>query len=337
MNSSTSVSDPDPPGPWRRWLFCFGGTFVGLGGVLFALLLAIDPYDTARFPGFGIVGVDDHSPRTAHVSRARDSSFDSAVFGNSTGQLIDPRRLSAATGLRFTQLTIPGTGPLEQIAVLGWFLSHHMRVGALVLTTDPSWCARTTVLTPSHPFPFWLYGGDLDYLRHVVSSKSIDRAVWRIQVAAGLRPRNDPVGYADYVGERTAAFVAPAAAPVVDLTTDGTPLRFPWVDRLSRVFAGLPAETRVVAFMPAVHASLLGDGAAVIAACKTALAAATSSRPNTAFVDARVDDVSTRDPANFMDGLHYGHAIARAIEDRIIAALRPDGRLSAGDGTKSWN
>ncbi len=334
MNSSTSVSDPDPPGPWRRWLLCFVGTFFGLGGVLFALLLAIDPHDTGRFPGFGIVGVDDHNPRTAHVSRARDPRFDSAVIGNSTGQLIDPRRLSADTGLRFTQLTIPGTGPLEQIAVLEWFLSRHARVGAIVLTTDPSWCARTTDLTPSYPFPFWLYGSDLDYLRHIVNGKSIDRAVWRIQVAAGLRPRNDPIGYEDYVGGRTTTFIPPAAPPVVDLSTDGAPLRFPWVDRLSRIVAELPAETRVVAFMPAVHASSLGDGP-VIAACKTALAAATASRPNTAFVDARVDDIATRDPANFMDGLHYGHTIARVIEDRIIAALRSDGHPSARGAAKT--
>ena len=304
---------------------CFAGTFFGLAFVLFALLLAIDPHDTARFPGFGIVGIDDRNPRTAHASRARDPNFDSAIFGNSTGQLIDPRNLSAATGLRFTQLTVPGTGPVEQTAVLDWFLARHKQPGSLVLTTDPSWCARTIDPSPLHPFPFWLYGDDLGYLRHIVNSKSIDRAVWRLQVAAGLRPRNDPVGYEDYMRGQGGTFVPPAAMPAADLTTDGTPLRFPWIDRLAQIIAGLPTETRVVAFMPPVQSALLGDGV-VIAACKAALVAATSGRPHTAFVDARTDSAATRDPANFMDGIHYGHLVARTIEDRIIVALHDEVR-----------
>ena len=101
MSSSTSSFD-SPPGvvadagadaSWRRWIIVFCATFFGLGGLLFTLLLLIDPYDSARFPTFGIVGIDDHNPRMANVSRGRDPAFDGAVFGNSTGQLIDPHRI----------------------------------------------------------------------------------------------------------------------------------------------------------------------------------------------------------------------------------------------------
>src|SRR5215475_7265546 len=77
MTSSISTSDPparaeETARPWRRWLAVFGGVYFGLGAVLFALLLLIDPYDTGRFPSFGFVGVADRSIRTADASRARD-------------------------------------------------------------------------------------------------------------------------------------------------------------------------------------------------------------------------------------------------------------------------
>ena len=81
MSSSTSGSDRVGHAEaaarlaWRRWLAVFCGTFFGIGALLFALLLLIDPYDTGRFPSFGIVGISDHSLRTADVSRGRDPAL----------------------------------------------------------------------------------------------------------------------------------------------------------------------------------------------------------------------------------------------------------------------
>ena len=53
--------------------------------------------------------------------------FNAAVIGNSTGQMIDPFRLSRETDLRFIQLSIPATGPREQLAIMRWVISHHPR------------------------------------------------------------------------------------------------------------------------------------------------------------------------------------------------------------------
>src|SRR5690348_16104101 len=116
MTSSTSSSEPAVPvdtrsKAWRRWLATFCGMFFGLGGLLYLLLVLIDPYDTGRFPSFGIQGIGDHSSRTADISRGRDLRFNAAVVGNSTGQRLDPYRLSEMTGLKFTQLSIPQLGP----------------------------------------------------------------------------------------------------------------------------------------------------------------------------------------------------------------------------------
>ena len=224
---------------------------------MFTLLLLIDPYDSARFPTLGIVGIDDHNPRMANVSRGRDPAFDGAVFGNSTGQLIDPHRIGPPTGLSFTQLTVPATGPREQLAMMGWFASHHDKIGAFILVADNSWCAQSPDLQVTHPFPFWLYGGDRDYVAHVLNSKSLDRAVWRVQLAFGMRPRTDPVGYSDYTAGKNFTFVPQVPEPAEDLSVAKFPLQFPWIDRLRDQIARLPPEASVVIVVPPIYAPLL--------------------------------------------------------------------------------
>src|SRR5215210_6947746 len=171
MSSSTSSSEialaaaPE----WRRWLGVFIGTLAVAGALILALVLIVDPYDSG-FGLLGIKGVDDASPRTANASRARDPQFDSAVIGNSTGQLVKPSELSQLTGARFVQLTTPGTGPREQLAMMAYFVRHHPRIRALAITADAGWCLRDPALPLQHPFPFWLYGeSKLDYFSHMFS------------------------------------------------------------------------------------------------------------------------------------------------------------------------
>ena len=75
--------------------------------------------------------------------------------------------------------------------------------GAFVVVTDMPWCSTDPNLPLENPFPFWLYGNDLDYLANVLSSKALDRVVYRIQISLGMRQPSDPVGYSDYlVGEK---------------------------------------------------------------------------------------------------------------------------------------
>jgi hypothetical protein len=350
MTSSTSNFDPaagvaadvGADASWRRWIIVFCATYLGLGGLLFVLLLLIDPYDSARFPTFGIIGIDDHNPRMANVSRARDPRFDAAVFGNSTGQLIDPHHIGPPTGLSFTQLTVPGTGPREQLAIMGWFAAHHDNIGAVVLVADESWCAQNPDLQVLHPFPFWLYGGDRDYLARVLNSKSLDRAVWRVQLALGMRPRTDPVGYSDYtagkghvghVAGKDFEFVAPAPEPAEDPSTAIAPFRFPWILRLRDQIAALPPQASVVIVVPPIYAPMLAPPnsveAAVVTACKSMLQGSVAVGRRGGLLDFRLDNAITREPGNFVDGGHYRNEVAREIEKRIVAALRPAARTAA--------
>jgi hypothetical protein len=342
MNSSISGSDRrdhavDHARPsWRRWLVVFCGTFFGVSALLLTFVLLMDPYDTGRFPGFRIVGTGDRSPRTAAASRGRDPSFNATVIGNSTGQLLDPYRLSRETGLHFTQLTIPATGPREQLTLMRWVISHHPAYRAFVVVTDMSWCSADPNLPLENPFPFWLYGGDGDYLANVLSSKALDRVVYRIQIALGMRKRSDPVGYSDYLIGRKPVFVpdppAPPAPPV-NVPAMQSPPPLPWVAQLGAFLATLPRRVDVVVVMPPVYFTLLpqpgSEQGILIDACKAALAKAIPDRPHSGFLDFRVDDDSTHDVTDFADMIHYREKLARRMEAAIISLLHPGGTGTA--------
>jgi hypothetical protein len=328
MSSYISSSEVAEPKEWGRWLGVFLGALALGAAAIFAFVLAIDPYDSGRFGVLGIQGVDDASPRTANASRARDPQFDSAVIGNSTGQLLKPSELSALTGKRFVQLTVPGTGPREQLAVMDFFVRQHPQVGAIVIVTDASWCQRDPALRMQHPFPFWLYGeSTLDYLGRLFSTRALRLGSRRITVGLGLRPRSAPDGYWDYEKEGPGEL-----APVIASHDDGgsAPAKvsedFPAVALLDGAIRKLAPNVPVVLVVPpSLAATLPGPGtlaAAEAQACNAALRKLVAGRPHSNFINYRVDNALTRDRANFMDLGHYRAIIARKMEQGIAESTR---------------
>jgi hypothetical protein len=328
MSSFTSSSEITESSAWAEWLGVFLGALALGAALIFALVLAVDPYDSGRVGILGIPGVNDASPRTANASRARDPQFDSAVIGNSTGQLLKPSELSALTGKSFVQLTVPGTGPREQLAIIDFFLRQHAKLGALVIVTDESWCQRDPALPMRHPFPFWLYGeSTLDYVGRLFSTRALRLTLRRLMVAAGLRPRSAPDGYWDYEKEGPAEFAAQFAP-----RGDGGPAppevshSFPAVELLDRVIKALGVDVPVVLLAPpAFHTTIPRPGtlaAAEEAACKAALQKVVAGRPRSNFIDYHVDNALTRDRANFMDFGHYRAVIARRMEQGIAESIK---------------
>ena len=311
---------------WGRWLATFVGTLAVAGALVFGLILIVDPYDS----GFGLLdikGVDDASPRTANASRARDLQFDSAVIGNSTGQLLKPSELSRLSGAKFVQLTTPGTGPREQLAMMDYFVRHHPKVGALVVVTDAAYCLRDPALPLQHPFPFWLYGeSKFDYFSRMFSSRALRHTWRRLMILAGRRQRSAADGYWDYElhGPRefqpviTAHNDAPAADKVSNV--------FPGVTLLDAAIKALPADVPVVFVVPPTfYAMLPQPGSAAAAeeeACKNALRRVVAGRARSNFIDYRVDNAVTRERANFMDFGHYRAGIARRMEQGIADSIR---------------
>jgi hypothetical protein len=327
MSSSISSSEPAPE--WGRWLIAFLGALVLGAALVFAFVIAVDPYDSGRFGILGIEGISDLNPRTANASRARDPQFDSVIVGDSTAQLLKPSELSALTGARFVQLTVPGSGPREQLAILDFFVRHHARIGAVVIAVDGAWCTRDAALPPPHPFPFWLYGeSKLGYAARLFSSRSLGRAWRRVLIGLGLRERSRADGYWDYEATGSRSF-QPATMPHLEpmppfagVVSDV----FPAVVHLKEAIGKLPADVPVVLFVPPLfytHIARAGGAAAADDdACKTALKSVAGSRTKVEFIDYRVDNALTRDPANFMDHVHTSAKAARQMERDIAGHIR---------------
>src|SRR5689334_7045749 len=148
----SAVSDKQ----WRRWTLRVVAIFCALMAAILAAILFIDPYDSGRFPSLGIHGESYFFQRYGNIGLARAPRFNSAIFGNSHGQLLNPRSLSGTTGLKFVQLATPGTNPREQIAMMHWFVSHHDKVAAMVLALDERWCNHDPTLPVATYFPFGL-------------------------------------------------------------------------------------------------------------------------------------------------------------------------------------
>ena len=311
----------------------FVAVFLATLAVALAFIVAVDPYDSGRFPGIGLVGISDETQRTANVSLGRSSEFNAAIFGNSHGQLLDPARLTQQTGLSFVQLAIPGADAPEQLAMVHWFIRHHARIGALVLAADTRWCVPNP--HPWNWFPFWLYGdSDFQYAINLLSTRAGGAAIRRIENALHLVKPSDPRGYDDYdigigpglqvrLSERFAA--PPAFAPA---KVDVGRYPFPAIDGLARELAAAPADTPVVILFPPEYYSRLprdAGTAAVLAACKARLARLASGAPRRGFLDYFVDSAMTRDSGNFDDIEHYRAPLARRSWKRTIAAPSPQG------------
>jgi hypothetical protein len=310
---------------WQRFVTVFLMTLCLGGSAAFGFILLIDPYDSGR-RGLGwISGIVDEDPRTASASRGRDPRFDSAVIGNSRGQLINPARLSSGSGLNFVQLTVPGTGPREQLALLRWFMGHHDHIGAIVLAADETWCTPDPALPITNPFPFWLYtDSNAEYAVNALRSAALDRGWRRLLLALGLRHESDRTGFSDYERGRVWAF-APSV-PEVFTPASGirTPQRpFPAVEKLRAVLRQLPADARLIVVFPPVFVTQLpaagSEAAEWMAECKGAFSPLVDRRG--ALIDFAVDGELVRDPKNFMDTTHYRAGLAGQLDEAIAGTL----------------
>ena len=311
---------------WRGFAARFLAIFVAFLAAALAFVVLIDPYDSGRFPSLGIAGVSDTNQRTEYVSLGRSDRFDAAIFSDSHGQLLDPDRLTQATGLSFVQLSIPGAYAPEQLAVMRWFIRHHAHIGAIVLAADPRWCSEDP--QPWRWFPFWLYGdSSWDYLVNSLNSRSVGAALRRIEHAMGLLQPSHPRGYDDYEARRPADyhFAFPPLPPAADVQPpapiDLGARAFPAIDRLK---AELPAGTPLVVVFPPVYVTELPTGAYALAElkeCKARLARLAATTPRGGLLDYLIDSPLARDQASFQDTDHYRAPVARRIEQEIAGIL----------------
>jgi hypothetical protein len=346
MNSSISSSEAVAQHDGTLWQG-FAVTLVTAAAIALALGLAgiylIEPYDTGRSPFFSHAGVRALAPATGNASRGRDPAFRAVIAGNSRIQLISPERLKKATGLDFVQMSVPGSGPKEQLALIDWFLSHRREpVRALLVSIDETWCTSDPALTNERPFPFWLYTANpLEYARGLLRWEVLEEVPPRVAYLLGMnaeRARRD--GYWDYDSEYTQRGDKMAAAHRQELAAkpyanaqryDRDPLAgmryFPAADQIGIVAASLPEDAAFILVAPPLYKNWLPpkgtEQAFRLQACKAAIAsAAQRGHARTALVDWRIDRPEIRNPAWFFDKIHYRQPIAQAMEADIAETFR---------------
>jgi hypothetical protein len=312
---------------WPHFASTFLRTFFGGLLLVYLVVFLSDPFDSGRSPISIARGVADHDARFSNASNARDPDFDSAIFGNSHGQALDPHRLSQLTGHRFLQLTVPGTGPLEQLTLLRWFLAHHAEPAYAVFVVDDWWCDFNPQAPVRYSFPFWLYDGWTAYLPRLLSPYAMDRGARRIGLALGLLSRIDPANFDDYEIGKTWAFHPGDALEDRSPQASSRPMTiaFPAIDRLRVALAGQPALPLVILMTPVYRTAIPRPGSVRnerVNACKSAFARLAGAQPHGVFLDFRVDGDFAHDPHNFMDATHYRSNVARWLEDRIAEGLR---------------
>ncbi len=329
MQSSIASSDsPSDEAGWGRCLAACLGTLAAGAIAILLLMILVDPYDSGLFGLVGIKGVDDRIEALADVSRARDQRFDSAIFGNSTVQLLDPAELSPATGKRFVQLIAPGADPRGHIAIMDFFIRHHAQIGAFVVGIDAAWCVHEMVPLAKNAFPFWLYSESrFDYAGNLFTWRSIDHLFRRIAIGLGLRAPMRADGFWSYEEVWPPGRKRPEPTPQPWTSFGGRvdPV-FPFKTLLEGTIRKLAPDVPVVFVMPPTFYSLVppsgSQSAAEHAACKAAYRSIIAGRAHSNILDYLVDNALTRDAGNFADLIHYRANIARILEAGVAASLR---------------
>jgi hypothetical protein len=331
MNSSISASERRR---WRQVLTLYLASLLVLGAAVGGLIVTLDPYDTGRFSLFASKGVPSFGPRLTAASRARRRAIDTAIIGNSTIQLIDPARVSAESGRHVVSLTIPGTGPQEQLVIAQYFLEHHQagEMRGLVFGIDSTWCNASGRLALTNPFPFWLYSqSDLDYLGNMMRLAAARAAIQKAKLLLGYAPAARADGYDDYDTGRTwdaAAARQRLSQAAVDATVpdqDAAPEDIAAAPLLAQFLTRLPPGVPVVLVVPPRYrdpeAVPSAHAVARQRACADAYRKRAQARANTAVLDF-IAQPEIAGPDEFWDPIHYRASVGRRMEAAIAAALR---------------
>jgi hypothetical protein len=323
MNSSISSSD----GKGAAFLKAFCGIALGVMALTLVFLVVLDPYGTGRLTPIASRGVPETGPRMVNANRLADPAFDSVIIGNSTIQLLSPVRLTAATDARFVQLSIPGTGPQEQTALVQrLFATRGASVSTVVLGLEQLWCNVENETRLANPFPFWLYSlSDIRYALGLFRYDTLEFLPRRIRLLMGREQRARPDGFWDY--EQIAASGRPVAdiadIPAISAPINGRNAATPFLERL---LAAIPANTAVVLVHPPVFVPTppreTDEDRRRLANCKAELATVARGRPNTTILDFRVDNELTRNRALFLDHHHYRGEMAMHIEESLTRLLK---------------
>src|SRR5687768_17228883 len=125
----------------------------------FLFIVAIDPYKVLPWSYQSKPQIAEATQRYFLPMLLRTRSFDSFIFGSSTGGLIDPKDMNAELGGRFINLAIGDGRALEQLEFLRFVRQQFPTPKQLVFTFDWVWCVPVMSREQREidRFPMWIY------------------------------------------------------------------------------------------------------------------------------------------------------------------------------------
>jgi hypothetical protein len=351
MSSSTSSSDPNPPGEWRRFFRLAAGSSALVACVLYVFVVVVDPFDVLPLsPPFDRAPVSSNQ-RFAYPALARSPRFDSAILGTSTARLLRPAVLDPEFQAHFVNLAMNSATAYEMSRLLHVFIRAHPTPKVVMLGVDVRWCVTGDSyekLTP-RPFPEWMYGTNLwRGYAEMFNLFAVQEAGKQFGVLTGLK-REDMGrdGYTRFVPPDSEYDPARAAMHLRDAEPSypsgehsGEPdgWRYPALELLRNDLAMLPATSRkMLFFVPYNHRLLSPPGSAsamIWDECKRRVALLAREMDNTMVVDFMLPSPITGSDDNYWDPLHYRVAVADRLARDLAAADR--GEPSA-DYRLLWN
>jgi len=171
-------------------------------------------------------------------------------------------------------------------------------------------------------------------LLYLFNDQALEDAVRLSEVLLGWRaPKYRRDGYRDFTRDfgrydaarvRARLYRAPRARHASDdsrARADDPAWRFPLIDELAALLAGVPPTTRIVLMYPPVHAHYLANMAVEVRECKGRTHARLAAFENVIELDYMLPSRLIRDEANFWDPVHTTSAVARQLERDIATAV----------------
>jgi hypothetical protein len=338
MRSSISSSEADPDA-WRRFARLAAGLAAGIAAALYLFIVLVDPWGELPFSvPFARWPVDGNA-RFAFPMLARQTRFDSAVFGTSTSRLLRPAVLNQALDTHFVNLAMNSATAYEQTRMLDLFLRHHPKPRAIVIGLDTAWCTigEDQPRFTDRPFPEWMYGEP--FWRGYAESFSIDaleKAGQAFAEFAGLKPQvYGADGFTSFVPDdsrydraRVAMHLRKAEAELPPAGTDDSSTAhapMPALDLLRGALETIPQGTNTLLyFVPYNHVLRPANGPfrAQFDECKRRVAALAAGRADTVVVDFMRASPITDDDDNYWDEMHTRLSIGDRVARDLGAALR---------------
>lgn len=320
------------------------------------VIIAVDPYRV--LPSRSLIAkpsVPDENQRYFFPMMVRTRSFDSYIFGSSTGMLIDPQVMTSLFGGRFSNMAMGDGNAWEQLELLRLVRRESSSLRMLVFTFDAVWCVPDRRLAPHQVerFPSWMYEPPTwSNIFKLLNRTALTQArivarppsKWlRIRNEDGYFPftlaesKYDPVkARAELYGKSNPSelrrhWQSHAKAEISEEVRASW--KFPALDDLERELTSIPALTKVLLVGMPVHIAaqpIPGTvGAAREQACKMK-AHEIARRHMSSFIDFRILSSVTENDDNYWDPLHYRVFVARRLEQAIGEAANsnasdPDG------------